>query len=112
MPLTAFSRSLDPHRPLAGHAAPSIATPNPVFGPSLEPNAGRRPEPHPTSRQVLHDLNNQLMIVVGLADLCLETLPEGSAERQHLEMMVKAGGNAVQIVNAESRRLREQAQGR
>jgi len=72
-----------------------------------------RPEPAPvpegvsapTLRQVFHDLNNQLMIVVGLGELCIESLPEGSGEREELRKVVQAGEAAVQIIRAESQRL-------
>lgn len=41
---------------------------------------------------VIHEINNSLLVLLGIADLELARLPAGAEQRQHLQMLRDAGG--------------------
>ena len=48
--------------------------------------------------KLLHDLNNQLMIVQGYSDLLLDTIPSGDPRHADLMEVVSAARHAIALV--------------
>lgn len=80
---------------------PALANP-----PAETENVSAPPEPAdaPFGRRTTHELNNLLMAVVGHAELCRDSLCEGSDQRQLLENILDAGQRAADLVASERRR--------
>ena len=66
-------------------------------------DAGEASEP-PFCRRVVHELNNLLTSVVGNAELCHETLPEDSPEKEQVWLILDAGRRAARLVASERKR--------
>ena len=57
--------------------------------------------------KLLHDLNNQLMIVQGYSDLLLDTIPSTDARHADLMEIVSAAKHAIELVPQIEREMRE-----
>lgn len=55
-------------------------------------------EPYPTESKPLHDLNNQLTIIQGYADLLLETIPPSDPRHGDLMEIITAARAAIDLV--------------
>ena len=57
--------------------------------------------------KLLHDLNNQLMIVQGYSDLLLDAIPPGDARHADLMEIVSAANHAIALVPKIAREMQE-----